>query len=74
MPTASTRTSQILGVNECFEPFLSTLYLRRVKAGEFIQGNNHLLQDLTDRGLWTPPTWNQLMRDGGSVENIACIS
>ena len=71
MPTAS--TSQILGVNECFEPFVSNLYLRRVKAGEFILANNHLLQDLTDRGLWTPQTRNQLMRDGGSVANIACI-
>ena len=68
MPTAS--TSQILGVNECFEPFSSNLYLRRVKAGEFIMANPHLLQDLTDRGLWTPDVRNQLMRDGGSVANI----
>ena len=68
MPTAS--TSQILGVNECFEPFSSNLYLRRVKAGEFIMANPHLLQDLTDRGLWTPAIRNQLMRDGGSVQNI----
>eukprot|EP00934_Nitzschia_sp_Nitz4_P008047 Nitzschia sp. Nitz4//scaffold3_size479765//135635//138514//NITZ4_000058-RA/size479765-augustus-gene-0.13-mRNA-1//1//CDS//3329550632//8037//frame0 len=71
MPTAS--TSQILGVNECFEPFSSNLYLRRVKAGEFIMANPHLLQDLTDRGLWTPSVRNQLMRDGGSVANIAEI-
>ena len=71
MPTAS--TSQILGVNECFEPFSSNLYLRRVKAGEFIMANPHLLQDLTDRGLWTPAVRNQLMRDGGSVANIDCI-
>lgn len=68
MPTAS--TSQILGVNECFEPFSSNLYLRRVKAGEFIMANPHLLQDLADRGLWTPAIRNQLMRDGGSVANI----
>lgn len=68
MPTAS--TSQILGVNECFEPFSSNLYLRRVKAGEFIMANPHLLQDLADRGLWTPSIRNQLMRDGGSVANI----
>merc|ERR1711971_185663 len=68
MPTAS--TSQILGVNECFEPFSSNLYLRRVKAGEFIMTNPHLLQDLADRGLWTPEVRNQLMRDGGSVANI----
>jgi ribonucleotide reductase alpha subunit len=71
MPTAS--TSQILGVNECFEPFSSNLYLRRVKAGEFIMANPHLLQDLTDRGLWTPAVRNQLMRDGGSVANIDVI-
>jgi len=71
MPTAS--TSQILGVNECFEPFVSNLYLRRVKAGEFIMANPHLLQDLTDRGLWNQSVRNQLMRDGGSVSNIACI-
>jgi len=71
MPTAS--TSQILGVNECFEPFSSNLYLRRVKAGEFIMANPHLLQDLTDRGLWTPEVRNQLMRDGGSVANIDTI-
>jgi len=71
MPTAS--TSQILGVNECFEPFSSNLYIRRVKAGEFIMTNPHLLQDLTDRGLWTPAIRNQLMRDSGSVQNIAEI-
>lgn len=71
MPTAS--TSQILGVNECFEPFSSNLYIRRVKAGEFIMANPHLLQDLTDRGLWTPSVRNQLMRDGGSVANIKTI-
>lgn len=71
MPTAS--TSQILGVNECFEPFSSNLYLRRVKAGEFIMANPHLLQDLTDRGLWTRDVRNQLMKDGGSVANIDTI-
>lgn len=71
MPTAS--TSQILGVNECFEPFSSNLYIRRVKAGEFIMANPHLLQDLTDRGLWTPSVRNQMMRDGGSVQNIPDI-
>lgn len=71
MPTAS--TSQILGVNECFEPFSSNLYLRRVKAGEFILANPHMLQDLVDRGLWTPEVRNQLMRDNGSVANIDSI-
>lgn len=68
MPTAS--TSQILGVNECFEPFSSNLYVRRVKAGEFIMTNPHLLEDLVDRGLWNQEVRNQLMRDGGSVANI----
>lgn len=71
MPTAS--TSQILGVNECFEPFSSNLYVRRVKAGEFIMTNPHLLQDLTDRGLWNPSVRNQMMRDGGSIQNIPNI-
>eukprot|EP00588_Corethron_pennatum_P012935 CAMPEP_0194282514 /NCGR_PEP_ID=MMETSP0169-20130528/23269_1 /TAXON_ID=218684 /ORGANISM="Corethron pennatum, Strain L29A3" /LENGTH=962 /DNA_ID=CAMNT_0039027857 /DNA_START=253 /DNA_END=3141 /DNA_ORIENTATION=+ len=71
MPTAS--TSQILGVNECFEPFSSNLYLRRVKAGEFIMANPHLLQDLTDRGLWNENLRNELMRDMGSVANILTI-
>jgi len=71
MPTAS--TSQVLGVNECFEPFVSNLYLRRVKAGEFIMSNPHLVQDLIDRNLWNSNVRNQLMRDGGSVANIDCI-
>jgi len=71
MPTAS--TSQILGVNECFEPYSSNLYLRRVKAGEFIMVNPHLLEDLTDRGLWSNSVRNQLMRDGGSIQNITEI-
>lgn len=71
MPTAS--TSQILGVNECFEPFASNLYVRRVKAGEFIIANPHLIQDLTDLGLWNQNTRNQLMRDGGSVAKIDSI-
>jgi ribonucleoside-diphosphate reductase alpha subunit len=71
MPTAS--TSQILGVNECFEPFSSNLYVRRVKAGEFIIANPHLLQDLTERGMWTQAVRNQMMRDCGSIQNIAVI-
>lgn len=71
MPTAS--TSQILGVNECFEPFASNLYVRRVKAGEFIIVNPHLIQDLTDLGIWNNNVRNQLMRDGGSVANIDCV-
>jgi len=71
MPTAS--TSQILGVNECIEPFTSNMYVRRVKAGEFIIANPHLLQDLTDRGLWTSSVRTKLMRDGGSIQDIPSI-
>jgi ribonucleoside-diphosphate reductase alpha subunit len=71
MPTAS--TSQILGVNECIEPFTSNMYVRRVKAGEFIIANPHLLQDLTDRGLWTSSVRTKLMRDGGSIRDIPGI-
>ncbi|GMI51509.1 hypothetical protein TeGR_g1887, partial [Tetraparma gracilis] len=68
MPTAS--TSQILGVNECIEPFTSNMYVRRVKAGEFVIVNPHLMQDLTERGLWNDKMRNQLMKDGGSVADI----
>ena len=50
MPTAS--TSQILGNNECFEPYTSNIYTRRVLSGEFIVENKHLLRDLVNRGLW----------------------
>lgn len=71
MPTAS--TSQILGVNECFEPFVSNMYLRRSNAGEFIVTNPHLLQDLSDHGLWNPTVRNQLMHDNGSVSKISGI-
>ncbi|EFJ20162.1 hypothetical protein SELMODRAFT_109248 [Selaginella moellendorffii] len=52
MPTAS--TSQILGNNECFEPYTSNIYARRVLSGEFVVVNKHLLNDLTDLGIWTP--------------------
>ncbi len=69
MPTAS--TSQILGNNECFEPFTSNIYVRRVLAGEFVVANKHLLKDLTERGLWSESMKNQLIRDNGSVQNIA---
>ena len=68
MPTAS--TSQILGNNECFEPYTSNMYNRRVLAGEFTIVNQHLLRDLTSRGLWTPEIRNQIIADRGSVQNI----
>ena len=71
MPTAS--TSQILGNNECFEPYTSNIYNRRVLAGEFTIVNKHLLRDLCSRGLWTPDNRNQIIADGGSVQNLACL-
>lgn len=68
MPTAS--TSQILGNNECFEPYTSNLYTRRVLSGEFIVVNKHLLKDLVDRGLWNEAMKQELMRANGSVQQI----
>ena len=68
MPTAS--TSQILGNNECFEPYTSNIYTRRVLSGEFIVVNKHLLRDLTDLGLWNDNLKNKLMAANGSVQNI----
>jgi len=72
MPTAS--TSQILGNNECFEPYTSNLYSRRVLAGEFAVVNKHLLKDLIAAGLWTEATRNQIIADRGSVQNVAGLS
>ncbi|KAI9217005.1 ribonucleoside-diphosphate reductase large chain [Blastocladiella britannica] len=68
MPTAS--TSQILGNNECFEPYTSNLYTRRVLAGEFQVVNPHLLRDLVDLGLWTEATRHRIIADNGSVQNL----
>ncbi|AXF85514.1 Ribonucleoside-diphosphate reductase 1 subunit alpha [Ephemeroptericola cinctiostellae] len=68
MPTAS--TSQILGNNECFEPYTSNIYTRRVLSGEFIVVNKHLLIDLVKRGLWNDAMRNDLIRANGSVQNI----
>ena len=68
MPTAS--TSQILGNNECFEPYTSNIYTRRVFSGEFIVVNKHLLEDLVDRGLWNEDMKQELMRNNGSIQNI----
>merc|ERR1719471_2580598 len=59
MPTAS--TSQILGNNECFEPYTSNVYIRRTLAGEFVVINQHLLKDLIARGLWNPLLKNKLL-------------
>lgn len=71
MPTAS--TSQILGNNECFEPYMSNMYNRRVLAGEFVVANKHLIRGLIAHKIWTPEVRNQLIADGGSVQNIACV-
>lgn len=69
MPTAS--TSQILGNNECFEPYTSNVYNRRVLSGEFAVVNKHLLKDLIALGLWDNKMKNRLIAENGSVQNIA---
>lgn len=68
MPTAS--TSQILGNNECFEPYTSNIYVRRVLSGEFTVVNHHLLEDLTSMGLWNADLKNELVAANGSVQNL----
>lgn len=68
MPTAS--TSQILGNNECFEPFTSNLYARRVLAGDFMVVNKYLVEDLTKIGLWTTDIRTQIIAENGSIQNI----
>lgn len=68
MPTAS--TSQILGNNECFEPFTSNIYMRRTIAGEFMLVNRYLMYELDKLGLWTPALKNELIREKGSIQNI----
>ena len=68
MPTAS--TAQILGNNECFEPYTSNVYTRRVLSGEFIVVNKHLLKDLVKLKLWDEGMKNKLMTSNGSVQDI----
>ncbi|MGB1076587.1 MAG: ribonucleoside-diphosphate reductase subunit alpha [Flavobacteriales bacterium] len=68
MPTAS--TAQILGNNECFEPYTSNIYTRRVLSGEFIIVNKHLLRDLTKLGLWDDDMKNRIIAANGSIQNI----
>ena len=68
MPTAS--TSQILGNNECFEPYTSNIYTRRVLSGEFIVVNKHLLEDLVNLGLWNEDLKQELMRANGSIQQL----
>ncbi len=71
MPTAS--TSQILGNNECFEPYTSNIYTRRTISGEYIVVNKHLLRDLIEKGLWTEEVKEQMIAHNGSVQNIDII-
>lgn len=68
MPTAS--TAQILGNNECFEPYTSNIYTRRVLSGEFIIVNKHLLKDLVKEGLWSKDMRQKIMAANGSIQNI----
>ncbi|RLN25709.1 hypothetical protein C2845_PM07G14800 [Panicum miliaceum] len=70
MPTAS--TSQILGNNECFEPYTSNIYSRRILSGEFVVVNKHL-HDLTEMGIWSPTLKNQIIYEDGSVQKMAEI-
>lgn len=68
MPTAS--TSQILGNNECFEPYTSNIYTRRVLSGEFVVVNKHLLKDLVELGLWDSDMKNKIISSNGSIQHI----
>ncbi|KAI9469051.1 MAG: ribonucleotide reductase [Benjaminiella poitrasii] len=71
MPTAS--TSQILGNNECFEPYTSNIYTRRVQSGEFQVVNQYLLNELVVRGLWSDDVKNMMIAHGGSIQAIPSI-
>lgn len=71
MPTAS--TSQILGNNECIEPYTTNIYLRRTLAGEFVVVNTHLVRDLQKIGLWTKAMKDLMIKAGGSIQNITDI-
>jgi ribonucleotide reductase alpha subunit len=71
MPTAS--TSQILGFNECIEPFTSNIYNRRTMAGEFIMTNKYLMKDLNALGIWNDKLKNNIIANNGSVQQIEII-
>ena len=71
MPTAS--TSQILGNNECFEPYTSNIYTRRVLAGEFTVVNKHLIRDLINLGIWDNGMANTMIEHRGSIQEIESI-
>ena len=72
MPTAS--TSQILGNNECFEPYTSNIYSRRTLAGDFLQINKHLLKDFIKLGIWNEDIKNNIIKNHGSIQHIEGIS
>ena len=71
MPTAS--TAQILGNNECFEPYTTNIYLRRTLAGEFVVVNKHLVDHLKNVGLWSKDMKDLMVKAGGSIQNIVDI-
>jgi ribonucleoside-diphosphate reductase alpha chain len=71
MPTAS--TSQILGNNECFEPYTSNIYTRRVLSGEFVVVNKHLMKDLIKLNLWNDKIKNEVIVNNGSIQNVESI-
>jgi len=72
MPTAS--TSQLLGFNECFEPFTSNLYVRRTVAGEFVMINKYLMRELIALGMWDEKIKNSIIANRGSVQHLTCLS
>ena len=72
MPTAS--TSQILGNNECFEPFTSNIYSRRTNAGEFILVNKYLMKELQDQGHWSEQVKNNIIANKGSIQHLDFLS
>jgi ribonucleoside-diphosphate reductase alpha chain len=72
MPTAS--TSQILGFNECFEPFTSNLYSRRTLAGEFVVINKYLMKELIGLGLWNEQIKNNIIANKGSIQQLTVLS
>lgn len=71
MPTAS--TAQILGNNECFEPWTTNIYLRRTLAGEFVVVNKHLIEDLKKVGIWSKEMKDLMVKSGGSIQTITDI-
>jgi ribonucleotide reductase alpha subunit len=71
MPTAS--TSQILGNNECFEPFTSNIYSRRTLAGDFVIPNKYLMNELSALGLWNEEIKDNIILNKGSIQHIECI-